>query len=222
MAARTKQEKTQVIAAVVNRVRRESPGGGFVKRDFHSGLWYEIGDDKARDKVGHAIRKAVEEMSKKSKKEKGGSKSKQAISKMGGADTIDAGAKGLDDLTHQQKAAAVLRGNAQAAGPGGLAGASMDGLVMPSAFGYSAQMQQNANAAGAMAHSMQQSMVVPPGAGLFQQAGPHAFDLFGGQAMNQFGGDGGLFAAAANSTLMNKVKEEWAQQESASQLRYLF
>ena len=69
---------------------------------------------------------------------------------------------------------------------------------------------------------MQQSMVVPPGAGLFQQAGPHAFDLFGGQAMNQFGGDGGLFAAAAaNSTLMNKVKEEWAQQESA-QLRYLF
>ena len=51
VAARTKLEKTQVIAALVQRVRNESPGGGFVKRDFHSGRWYEIGDDKARDKV---------------------------------------------------------------------------------------------------------------------------------------------------------------------------
>lgn len=51
VAARTKLEKTQVIASVVDKVRRESPGGGFVKRDFHTGLWFEIGDDKARDKV---------------------------------------------------------------------------------------------------------------------------------------------------------------------------
>lgn len=46
IAARTKLEKTQVIASVVDKVRRESPGGGFVKRDFHTGLWFEIGDDK--------------------------------------------------------------------------------------------------------------------------------------------------------------------------------
>ena len=56
VAARTKLEKTQVIAALVQRVRNESPGGGFVKRDFHSGRWYEIGDDKARDKASKKMR----------------------------------------------------------------------------------------------------------------------------------------------------------------------
>jgi hypothetical protein len=76
VAARTKLEKTQVIANLVERVRNESPGGGFVKRDFHTGRWFEIGDDKARDKTGHAIRRAVEENGKR----KGGL-SKQATKK---------------------------------------------------------------------------------------------------------------------------------------------
>jgi hypothetical protein len=49
-AARTKHEKTNVIQAVVEKVRSESPGGGFVKRDLHTGRWFEIGDDKSRDK----------------------------------------------------------------------------------------------------------------------------------------------------------------------------
>ncbi|CAJ1948337.1 unnamed protein product [Cylindrotheca closterium] len=65
-AAQTKQEKTKVIASLVNRIRRESPqGGGFIKRDTITGLWYEIGDDKARDKVGHAIRRVIDEKTKK-------------------------------------------------------------------------------------------------------------------------------------------------------------
>jgi len=68
--AKTKVDKTQVIASVVQRIRRESPGGGFVKRDFHSGRWYEIGDDKARDKVGHAIRRVIDEAKKKKKQRK--------------------------------------------------------------------------------------------------------------------------------------------------------
>jgi hypothetical protein len=46
VAARTKLEKTNVIQNVVEKVRRDSVGGGFVKKDFHSGLWFEIGDDK--------------------------------------------------------------------------------------------------------------------------------------------------------------------------------
>jgi hypothetical protein len=47
---------------VVDKVRRDSPtvGGGFVKQDAKTVLWYEIGDDKARDKVGHAIRRCLE------------------------------------------------------------------------------------------------------------------------------------------------------------------
>lgn len=62
LAAKTKLEKTQVIAALIDKVRSESPGGGFVKKDFYSSRWHEIGDEKARDKVGHAIRKAAEQL----------------------------------------------------------------------------------------------------------------------------------------------------------------
>ena len=46
--ARTKLEKTQVIAAVIDKIRSDSPGGGFVRKDFYSGRWYEIGDEKVR------------------------------------------------------------------------------------------------------------------------------------------------------------------------------
>ena len=72
--ATTKLEKTQVIAAVVRKVRADArdvnggAGGGFVKKDFQRGLWYEIGDDKARDKVGHAVRRVIDEIKKKRKK----------------------------------------------------------------------------------------------------------------------------------------------------------
>jgi hypothetical protein len=50
--AKTKYHKSEVIANVVAKVRQQSPGGGFVKKDFYSGRWFEIGDEKARDKVG--------------------------------------------------------------------------------------------------------------------------------------------------------------------------
>eukprot|EP00980_Cylindrotheca_fusiformis_P007027 scaffold1475_cov111-Cylindrotheca_fusiformis.AAC.6 len=69
VASQTKQEKTKVIASVVERVRQESPsGGGFIKRDLNTGLWFEIGNDKARDKVGHAIRRVIQDSAKKKKK----------------------------------------------------------------------------------------------------------------------------------------------------------
>ena len=75
----TKLEKTQVIATVIDKVRNDSPGGGFVKKDFYSGRWYEIGNEKARDKVGHAIRKAAEEIQKAKGVKKPAKKSKQAM-----------------------------------------------------------------------------------------------------------------------------------------------
>jgi hypothetical protein len=66
MKATTKLDKTEVvIAAIIEQVRIESTGGGgFVKKDLYSGRWYEIGDEKARDQVGHAMRKAAELFSK--------------------------------------------------------------------------------------------------------------------------------------------------------------
>eukprot|EP00536_Pseudo-nitzschia_multiseries_P015671 jgi/Psemu1/150971/gw1.929.14.1 len=48
----TKYQKSEVIAKIVAEVRRKSPGGGFVKKDFYSNRWFEVGDEKARDKVG--------------------------------------------------------------------------------------------------------------------------------------------------------------------------
>jgi hypothetical protein len=48
----TKYQKSEVIAKIVAEVRSKSPEGGFVKKDFYSGRWFEIGDEKARDKVG--------------------------------------------------------------------------------------------------------------------------------------------------------------------------
>lgn len=52
LEASTKYQKSEVIAKIVTEVRTNSPDGGFVKKDFYSGRWYEIGDEKARDKVG--------------------------------------------------------------------------------------------------------------------------------------------------------------------------
>jgi len=61
----TKYQKSEVIAKIVAEVRSKSPGGGFVKKDFYSNRWFEVGDEKARDKVGHAIRKAAVGLGKK-------------------------------------------------------------------------------------------------------------------------------------------------------------
>lgn len=75
--AETKYEKTKVIADLIDRIRNDSPDGGFVKKDFYSGRWYEIGIERARDKVGHAIRKAADKIMEKSQ---GGGHSKHSKS----------------------------------------------------------------------------------------------------------------------------------------------
>lgn len=62
LAARTKVEKTEAIAAIVDKICQDSPNGGFIKRDSRTGRWYRIKDNEARDKVGHAIRKAVQRL----------------------------------------------------------------------------------------------------------------------------------------------------------------
>ena len=52
IAAQSKRAKGQIIADVVESVRRESPTGvGFVKMNPKTGRWSYIGTDKAKDKV---------------------------------------------------------------------------------------------------------------------------------------------------------------------------
>lgn len=62
--ARTKLDKSMVLSAIVEKVREEN-GGRFIKQR-KGGEWYEIGDEQAREKVGHAIREAIAAGEKKS------------------------------------------------------------------------------------------------------------------------------------------------------------
>ena len=54
---RSKREKSEFVASIVNMIRSSNPtGGGFVRKDYERGRWIEIGETRAREKVGHAIR----------------------------------------------------------------------------------------------------------------------------------------------------------------------
>jgi hypothetical protein len=62
IGSRTKIQKGEAIIRITKIVNDNSPSGGFVKRDERTGRWYRIKDSEARDKVGHAIRKAVQRL----------------------------------------------------------------------------------------------------------------------------------------------------------------
>ena len=49
-SATTKFEKSLIVSQVVDEVRHASPGGGFVRSE--KGVWFEVGDNIAREKVG--------------------------------------------------------------------------------------------------------------------------------------------------------------------------
>mmetsp|Transcript_5323 Transcript_5323/g.15620 ORF Transcript_5323/g.15620 Transcript_5323/m.15620 type:complete len:101 (+) Transcript_5323:590-892(+) len=48
--ARTKFDKSETIAMIVDIVESKSPGGGFVRKDIASGKWHRLGEAPARDK----------------------------------------------------------------------------------------------------------------------------------------------------------------------------
>ena len=56
MSAPNKNEKTAIVCTIVDNMRRE--GSQFLQQN-QEGLWYDIGDAKARDKVGHSLRDQV-------------------------------------------------------------------------------------------------------------------------------------------------------------------
>ena len=50
LAARTKFEKSEAIARVVDQIHACSPEGGFVRKDSATGRWYRVGEARAREK----------------------------------------------------------------------------------------------------------------------------------------------------------------------------
>lgn len=62
LSAQSKSEKSQVILAIISKIRKESPtGSGLVKQDTKTLRWSYIGNEKAKDKIGHALRKAAQD-----------------------------------------------------------------------------------------------------------------------------------------------------------------
>ena len=56
MDAPTKNDKTAVVVSIVDDIRNRR--GNFLKEDLR-GNWYDIGDQQAREKVGHSLRDQV-------------------------------------------------------------------------------------------------------------------------------------------------------------------
>jgi len=57
-----KTEKARIAARIVQSVRTLEPGGRFLKEDPHTGLWMEIGDERAWKKAGQALRESAPEI----------------------------------------------------------------------------------------------------------------------------------------------------------------
>lgn len=56
----TRKQKSKIVESIVEGMYEE--GCRFLKQDVQSFLWYEIGRQKAKKKVGHALRDATAEM----------------------------------------------------------------------------------------------------------------------------------------------------------------
>lgn len=67
-SAKTKTEKSQVVASVVSDLFRR--GVRFLKKDIATGQWYDIGQTLSHEKTGHAIRDFLLNRSKGNKKRK--------------------------------------------------------------------------------------------------------------------------------------------------------
>lgn len=59
MAATTKVGKTTIVTRIVDTIREASQTGGFVQLDTTSGLYQEVKDTVAREKVGQLLREAI-------------------------------------------------------------------------------------------------------------------------------------------------------------------
>ncbi|KAL7471248.1 hypothetical protein ACHAXS_011555 [Conticribra weissflogii] len=56
LTARFKREKRLIAESIVAEVRNLDPPGRFLTKDARSDFWYDIGDEKARDKTSQALR----------------------------------------------------------------------------------------------------------------------------------------------------------------------
>jgi hypothetical protein len=64
VSAKTKHEKGEIIIEILETIKANSPSGlGLIRQNPDTKRWYYIGTDKAKDKIGHALRKASRDFS---------------------------------------------------------------------------------------------------------------------------------------------------------------
>jgi len=56
LTARFKREKRIIADSILEAIKSLGPPGRFLARDAKTGLWYDVGNDKARDKTSQALR----------------------------------------------------------------------------------------------------------------------------------------------------------------------
>ncbi|KAI2507489.1 hypothetical protein MHU86_6981 [Fragilaria crotonensis] len=56
LTARFKREKRLIANSIVLEIRSLDPPGRFLSRDPNTGCWFDIGDEKAREKTSQALR----------------------------------------------------------------------------------------------------------------------------------------------------------------------
>lgn len=61
LQAKSRMDKTAVIMEVIDQVRANSPNGGFLKQNFKTGQYFEVGDFLAREKTAQTFRDALSE-----------------------------------------------------------------------------------------------------------------------------------------------------------------
>lgn len=57
-----KREKPRVSRGIVRAVRNQNPPGRFLQKNEKTGLWYDIGDQKAQEKTSQALRERAPEL----------------------------------------------------------------------------------------------------------------------------------------------------------------
>ena len=60
----SKRGKPLLSRSIVEAVRKQSPPGRFLTKDDKTGLWYDIGDQKAREKTAQALREGAPDIRK--------------------------------------------------------------------------------------------------------------------------------------------------------------
>jgi hypothetical protein len=99
--ADSKLYKSLVVSSVVDFFRNASPDGGFVKK--HNVVWYEVGDQLAREKVGQALRDQLHSQYKSSTKAKRRRWRKESQQKVSSDEFFDCVVKANQCITEQMQ-----------------------------------------------------------------------------------------------------------------------